>query len=504
MGSRIMRIIRIRDEGMDRRSRTAPTGPRSSRRGPGGRGPEWSPADAREAALRVLTLVDAGQPLQGALDAVIEASRLEARERRLCADLAYGVCRECVRLDAIFSRLLRNPEKLPRPMRNILALGAHGLLFQARVPAHAAISRAVEMARAHYGQSMARLANGVLRSLQRLGDAVADSAWYAGDDHSRQSADDVRWHGLCRFWSMPDAIAGLWRKAYGEDAALLLMRRSFQRPWTGLRVNAAFPEAAVLRESLVAGAGGGRWVALGSWGLAFAPGAVPQVALGHALDHWRRLGALAFQAAGSQCILLELGLEQWDAPVWDACAGFGGKSVALAEWGCPVGLATDTAVQRLAHLRPHFVARALVPPLVALADASRPPVRAWAGNILADVPCSGLGVLGRRPDIRCAMLRNRSLQHFAAEQRRILRALSGCLQPGRELAYITCTLNPPENEDTVHWLLKQDAGLELEREWMTPHDHPWLEGMYGAVFRRKAPRGPVPSPQPLRSRIKPV
>lgn len=498
--------MRIMDEGMERRSRTAPTGPRSSRRGPrGGRGgPERQPADAREAALHVLTLVDAGQPLQGALDAVLDASRLAARERRLCADLAYGVCRECVRLDAIFSRLLPAPEGLPRPMRHILALGAHSLLFQARVPAHAAIFCAVEMARVRYGQRMARLANGVLRSLQRLGDAVADSAWYAGDDHSRQSADDVRWHGLCRFWSMPDAIAGLWRKAYGEDAALSLMRRSFQRPWTGLRVNAAFPEAMALRESLVAQAQPGQWEALGAWGLAFAPGAVPQIALGHELDHWRRRGALAFQAAGSQRVLLELGLEQWDAPVWDACAGFGGKSVALAEWGCQVALATDTSGKRLALLRPHFDARALVPPLVALADAARPPMRAWAGNILADVPCSGLGVLGRRPDIRCAMLRNRSVQHFAAEQRRILRALSGCLQPGRALAYITCTLNPLENEETVAWLLKQDAGLRLVREWMTPHDHPWLEGMYGAVFRRKAPRRPVPAPRPQRSRIKPL
>lgn len=60
------------------------------------------------------------------------------------------------------------------------------------------------------------------------------------------------------------------------------------------------------------------------------------------------------------------------------------------------------------------------------------------------------------------------------------------LEPGRCLAYITCTLNPDENEGVVAGLLRQHPDLRLEQRWQTPHDHPWLEGMFGALLRRRA------------------
>lgn len=69
-------------------------------------------------------------------------------------------------------------------------------------------------------------------------------------------------------------------------------------------------------------------------------------------------------------------------------------------------------------------------------------------------------------------------------QSRLLDRLGGLLQPGRELAYITCTLNPAENEQAVARLLRARPELALLRQWQTPHAHPWLEGMYGAVLRR--------------------
>ena len=440
-----------------------------------------SGADARECAVLALELMDEGMPIQAAVDAVLAGSDPPARERRLCSELVYGCARERIRCEAILGRLLRRPAGLPRPMLHCLAIAVHSLLFQERIPAHAAISAAVRQVDDRYGVRLARVANGVLRSLQRLGAAPRDAAWY---EEARDAPGQRAWRAACRFWSMPPEIADLWRDAYGEETALALLRRCFQRPWTGIRINARHPLATAARRSLEAAAPEAACAAVGAWGLAFAPGALPEQALGMPLAALRTAGVLEFQSAGSQVILQELGLLDWDAPVWDACAGVGGKSRALLEAGVPVRLATDLSRGRLGRARA-MPSEGTFPALL-IADAARPPVRAWDGHILADAPCSGLGVLGRRPDIRCPGRRSMAvLREYPETQGRILTALAARLQPGRELAYLTCTLNPSENEAVVASLREADTALELVRSWSTPMSHPWLEGMYGAVVRRR-------------------
>lgn len=439
-------------------------------------------ADGRAAAVRALELMDAGMPAQAAVESVLSASTLPARERRLAAELAYGCARERIRCDTIFRRLLRDPGRLPRPMLHCLAIAVHSLLFQTRIPPHAAISEAVERVSGLYGLRLARVANGVLRSLQRLGSAPQEPEWYA---EAGDAPEERAWRAACRFWSLPGSIADLWRDAYGEEVALPLMRRSFARPWTGIRINARHPQARELRCALLAATPEAQREPVGPWGVAFAPGALPEEALGEPLQQWRAAGALDFQSAGSQVVVAELGLFAWQKPVWDACAGVGGKSRALLEAGVPVRLATDTSATRLCRLPGSPLASASAV-AVALADATQPPVRRWDGHILVDAPCSGLGVLGRRPDIRFPGRRSKTvLRAYPETQGRILQALSRRLGPGRELAYLTCTLNPQENEGVVQSLLAEDKGLELLRSWTTPMEHPWLEGMFGALLRRR-------------------
>lgn len=438
--------------------------------------------DARALAVRSLELMDDGQPAQAAVDAVLSAHPVPARERRLAAELAYGCARERIRCDAIMRRLLRDPGRLPRPMLHILAIAVHSLLFQSRIPAHAAISQAVAQVSGLYGARLARVANGVLRSLQRLGRAPLEQDWYAepGD-----APEERAWRAACRFWSLPESIADLWRDAYGEEAALRLMRRSFERPWTGIRLNALHPQAPAVRSALLERTPEALREPLGAWGLAFAPGALPEEALGEPLAHWRSASVLDFQSAGSQVVLAELGLFSWQEPVWDVCAGVGGKSRALLEAGVPVLLATDTSAARLSRLLASVQAGGAHGLELALADATRPPLRRWQGHILVDAPCSGLGILARRPDIRFPGRRsNAVLRAYPQTQGRILKALAARLTPGHELAYLTCTLDPLENEGVVEALLAQDKGLELVRSWTTPECHPWLEGMFGALLRR--------------------
>ncbi len=278
------------------------------------------------------------------------------------------------------------------------------------------------------------------------------------------------------FYSLPLWIMGHWYKYYGQDAALQLVRRSFERPWSAVRVNAQHSDAAPLREALLASGG----EAVGQWGIAFAPGAQPSAACGKTLHVLQSEGALSYQSAGSQLVLEELGLYDWDKPVWDVCAGFGGKTVALLERGIAVPLATDRSMQRLAGLPGQCARLGLVCPSVALADAVKPPLEHWDGHLVVDAPCSGLGVLARRPDIR-----RRPPQEAAVHeslQQAILASLAARMQPESQMAYITCTLRPNENERQIERLVRESGGLQVLRQWQTPHDHPWLEGMFGALL----------------------
>ena len=438
---------------------------------------------ARNCALWALLFVDSGMTAQQALAAAlscavatasdVEASDLAPVERNLCSELVYGYLRTELRIAFILSRVLPRPQSLPRPLLHVLGLAVYGLLFQDRVPDHAAVFSAVETAQALYGQGLARVANGTLRSVQRLADAPMHEDFYLPRGAESGCAEHM---GL--FYSLPLWIMGHWYKHYGRAAALQLARRSFERPWSAVRVNAQHSAAVALRAALLASGG----EAVGQWGIAFAPGAQPSAACGKTLHALQCEGALSYQSAGSQLVLEELGLFGWDKAVWDVCAGFGGKTVALLERGIAVPLATDRSVQRLAGLPGQCARLGLACPSVALADAVKPPLEHWDGHLLVDAPCSGLGVLARRPDIRRRPPQE-AIEHESLQQS-ILRSLASRMRSGCQLAYITCTLRPNENEKQIEYLVRESDGLQVLRQWQTPHDHPWLEGMFGALLQK--------------------
>ncbi len=450
------------------------------------------PRNGRTAALHALLLADSGLSAQEALADALSGplgeggkavAVLPQQERHLCSELVYGCMRAEIRIAYLLGRVLPKPERLPLPLRHILELAVYALLFQERVPDHAAVHSAVAQVERLFGRSLARVTNGALRSIQRFGAAVDTREFYVV---GKEGALADEWGGLCRYYSLPRWLGDLWHDAYGGEAALCLMRRSFARPWSGVRVNARHEAAEELLAGLRHCAKEGCGEAVGRWGVAFAPGELPAHVLGQSLSLWRASGALSLQSAGSQLAVQALELDCWDAPVWDACAGFGGKSVALLEQGIDVTLCTDRSWSRLRHLPGVCRELHLPRPAVCLADACAPPLRGWNGHILLDAPCSGLGVLARRPDIRKDSRRTPAdLKQLAALQDRMLLRLSALLQQGRELAYITCTLNPTENELAVGRLLAARPELMLLRQWQTPHGHPWLEGMYGAVLRRR-------------------
>jgi 16S rRNA (cytosine967-C5)-methyltransferase len=440
------------------------------------------PPNARNAALQALTLLtDSGLFAQQALDSALLCSQneLSVEDKNLAAELFYGVLRTEIRLDFLLGKILAKPQKLPRILRSILHLGIYGLLFQDRVPRYAAVYAAVEQARLFFSMPLVRLSNAALRAVQRLGEGVFEQQFYVEDETLSQEA---QWRSFCIYYAIPRLIADLWDKAYGRRTAIALMRRSFERPWRALRVNVKHASASSLLLFLAESGG----CQIAQSGFAFAAGTFPQNLLDKSVAYWQNEGAISFQAAGSQIVLEKLGLidqemHQW----WDACAGQGGKTLALLECGVPVSLCSDISPFRLARIPEQCSTLALPQPHVVLANASLPPLACWEGHILLDVPCSGLGVLARRPDLRRRAGVKR-FSFFPVLQSRILRQVARFILPGRCVAYVTCTLNPAENQEQIACILKERKDFSLVREWQTPHEHPWMEGMYGALLKRRA------------------
>lgn len=416
-----------------------------------------------------------GAKVQEAFDHYIEKSGLSRQDRQLCADLIYGCLRTRARLDFILSRFLKKPEKLPGGVRLLLALGLYSLLFQDKIPAYAAVNETVNEIKKLYGQTLAKVSNGVLRNIQKLGRKPFEAEWYI-----EQAGDEVKGYSL--FYAMPEPIVRLWLDSYGKRDCLRLLERSSKRPWQGTRVNPLHEKAEELNRLLEKAEGREK---IGAFGYAFPPGRTPEALAGRPLADWINEGALSLQSPGSMLIMEELGLPDLKGPVWDCCAGSGIKSAALMERGVDISLATDLSLKRLKNIKPFCGRLRLKSPPIAQASAAMPPLKSWEGSIIADAPCSGLGVLARRPDIRENIVNDDFWRSQAAEQEKIMDSLTGLIKPGKKLVYITCTLNPHENELLIQNALAKNPGLFLEKEWQTPNDHPWLEGMYGAVLSKK-------------------
>ena len=390
------------------------------------------PSPARRTAFRVVRRVFE----QGAFaDQVLhaEAEGLDPRERAFARQLAFGTVQRKRTLDHVAAELTGR-KKLDPPVIAALRLGLFQILFLDGVPDHAAVAESVELIKRSRGTG---LVNAVLRRATREGRAVLDAV----DDEAVRE-------------SIPGWLAELWREAYGAETASALMRRSNEPPELALRANRlkATPEE-------VAEAVGGRVD-----GSAENPDAVvvdgPFDAHGHPL--WFG-GAYMPQSRSSQRVAPELRAEPGER-VLDLCAAPGGKSTHLA--ALTGDGATIVSVERNADradgLRTTASRMGASSVTVDVADAADPRGDGPFDRVLVDPPCSGLGTLQAKPDLRWRMDPER-IAELIAIQRRILSAAASAVRPGGVLVWSTCTLNPAENEEVLAGLdgFQTEASLLL-------------------------------------------
>ncbi|MFT3874855.1 MAG: RsmB/NOP family class I SAM-dependent RNA methyltransferase [Propioniciclava sp.] len=383
--------------------------------------------------VRAVTGADAYANLETAR--VLAEARLEARDAAFVTELVSGTCR----LRGTYDRILAAASGRPRfdpPLADALALGVHQLLSM-RVPTHAALSATVDLAAASVGEKVAGLTNAVLRKV-----AARDlDAWVVelsrGEDEIGRLA--LRTHH-------PRWIVEAYADLLGEEAEAALATNNVA-PLTTLVVRPGLAEVAELD---------GEPTAFSPFGARRAgnPADLPAVQTGRA----------GVQDEGSQLVAWALSLADAPAGPWlDLCAGPGGKAALLA------GLAAATGERLLAsELQPHRAAlvhenlRGYHPaPVVIAADGTRP---AWPSGtfarVMADVPCTGLGALRRRPESRW----RRTPAHLAelvALQRRLLAGALDSAAPGGVVAYVTCSPHRAETEQVVDAVLAARDDVDI-------------------------------------------
>jgi 16S rRNA (cytosine967-C5)-methyltransferase len=425
------------------------------------------PPGARDVAASVLLRLHRPRQLRmgvTAQQALGEALGADARpDARLCSELVYGALRQEIRLDWLLRRQLRASSDIPPFAVNVLRIALYELLNMRDAAPHA-VNWAVGRIGNRLGRGMGGLANACLRAIARLGDAVHQPDWY-----SRQLPDrDVC---LSVTGGVPLWIVRLWMEAYGERTATALVRSSAARPRPCLRINRARADWRTLREELIRLGG----EPIGPAGLVFAPENWPD-----AIREYVVQGRVSRQGDGSLRILDALGAPDWPAPLWDACAGRGGKTCALLEAGLEVRLASDPHARRLEGLRQECARLGLAPIDLRreAVETARPDFA--PGTIVLDVPCSGLGVLSRRADVRLHR-RADHLEPCVRAQRSILEGAWSLLPVSGKMAYITCTVNPAENERQIALFLREHKSARLQAEVLPEAGGCGEDMMYGAL-----------------------
>lgn len=436
---------------------------------------------SRELALTILLLLDNNTSIQSLLNKKLLEYDLTNQNSRLVTELVYGYLRAELRISWLLTQFLKKPKKLPTIMLTILGIAIYELLFLDYIPSYASIYTAVMSIESRFGKKLGGVANATLRAIiqqTKQIDTPTESIYY-----KRRIKDEIEY--LSVFYSIPMWIITLWVNSYGTKKTKMLAKASFQRPWRCIRINQTYNGWKTLH-SLFYQYGG---LPVGLSGICFKPNRNP-ISLEAYLNH----GYISIQGAGSQLVLEALALHKCKTPIWDACAGRGGKTLSLLECGVPILAASDVSFSRLKGLKNEAQRLALPTPPIFCGSTTRSSLSKTISriqsyldgqsySILLDVPCSGLGTLSRHPDIKKFRTEAQVKQLIELQQKLISSAWNQ-LPVNGNLIYITCTTNPAENELQLSSLLTAYPQATVKKQWENTPDSIGTDIMFGAIIQK--------------------
>lgn len=421
-------------------------------------------ADPRALAWEILRRVEEGGAYADTLlGHTLRTNELEPRDHALLTRLVYGTLAWQGYLDhiiAVFCR--RPPAQLDVPVRTLLRLALFQISLLSRIPAFAAVSTAVELAKRFRGGAAAGLVNAVLRR------AVA--GWQDVSFPSRQ--DDPIGHLSARL-SHPRWLVERWVAQFGADETEALLRADNEPAPTVARVNRLRSEPGRLLDEL---RGAGREAELSSYSpvaIRIGDGGGSETVPAYAA------GLFSLQGEASQMVSFLVDPQPGER-VLDTCAAPGGKATHMAELMDNRGeiVAIDINARGIERLR--RMARRLGLSILHLVVADMltgHPDEALFDRVLVDAPCSGLGTLREHPEIKW----KRKPEDIAARanlQRQLLLRAADWVRPGGILVYATCTIGAEENDDVLAWFVAQRPAFAVDDP--RPSLPPGAHGLIGS------------------------
>jgi 16S rRNA (cytosine967-C5)-methyltransferase len=402
-------------------------------------------APARASAYAVIRRVfEEGAYADRALHGEAARLQLAARDRALATRLAYGVVQRRATLDHVIETLAGRPvSKLEPAVVAALRLGVFQLAFLDRVPAHAAVGESVELAKASSRRG-ATLVNAVLRRAAREARALVEALPDAAPAEAALRHSHPLW------------IAELWFDALGPDAARALMAAGNEPAEAALRANTLRISPAELR---------GRLPVASHPADRLPEGLVVDAPFDAFSSPLWEQGLFMPQSRAAMAVARALAPGPGDT-VLDLCAAPGGKTTHLAALAHDEGriVAVEHHPGRADALRRTAARMGATSIEVRTADAAEPQERGAYDRVLVDPPCSDLGTLASRPDVRWRK-DPEMVVALAAAQAKILDAGAQALRSGGVLVYSTCTISPAENEHQI------DAFLDRHPDF-APDDLP--------------------------------
>jgi len=411
----------------------------------------------------------------------LNQASLSSQDAAFATSLFYGVLERCLTLDYVIAAHSKTPiPKMDLSILEALRMGVYQMLYMDSVPDRAAINESVMLVKHSKQGRLSGFVNGVLRSVQREGTTLSFSP------------DCSEIERLSVTWSVPAELVSHYIDHYGLALTEKLLPSFLGGRPLYIRVNLLRTDPQRLIDVLA------------QQGVRAVTTDHPNTLLisgGHNPTQTDAYAEGLFHvqdpASGYACLALQV---QPGMRVLDVCAAPGGKSFTLAQMMKNEGelLSCDLYEQKVGLLREGADRMGLscIEPMVR--DATGSDDIGEFDRILCDLPCSGLGILGRKPEIRYKSVT--FLDNFPDLQYGMLRNALSHLKVGGVMVFSTCTLNPKENEDNVTRLLRENPQLEpypilphLERVCgekehvinLLPHVHD-TDGFFVAAVRRKA------------------
>jgi 16S rRNA (cytosine967-C5)-methyltransferase len=441
------------------------------------------PLAARRAAMRVLLSVKPGLlDFDVAFDREASRRPLPRKDRALARALAAGSMKLRRRLDHMLEQIVEERHRpLPQAIQQILRIGVFQLTELERVPKHAAVSTAVDMAKQWGHLGTARLVNAVLRKV-----ADHDTNWAWPD----RREDPVKY--LASYYSYPNWMVRRWITDYGEETAEEFCRLGNRSPGVTLRLNSLTADRSAITSQLTRMARSsepGRWFDQ----YLFLPDPPP-------IEDLRFLhsGFATVQNEAAALAVSLLDLKPGEAVV-EVGAAPGGKATHAAEIVGHSGrvIALDVNNRRAQRLIENAARMGLNWIQLILADGRALPITR-ATKILVEAPCSSLGVLHRHPDLRWQKDIS-DIPRLAQLQYELLNSAVDASQPQGRIVYSTCTTSREENEAVIARLLqsREDVtvvdprpfvpdGVPASAQWISLHpDPPQIDGAFACCLERR-------------------